>query len=269
MLRLARGWGIDMARTADWHAQQYTKFEDERTRPVRDLVSAVPKVGVRVAIDIGCGPANSTQVLLEAFPEARVTGIDNSPDMLEAARKRLPGVDFQQADITTWDDPGPFDLILANAVLQWVPGHEELFPRLLGKLAAGGHLAVQMPDNLEEPAHTLMRQVAMAGPWAGKLKGAERTMRHRPEWYYDLLARHCGRVDLWRTTYYHVLADADAVVEWFKGSALRPFLSPLDADEQAQFLTRYRDAIALAYPAQADGKALLPFPRLFIVATRA
>jgi trans-aconitate 2-methyltransferase len=258
-----------MTRTADWHAQQYTKFEDERTRAVRDLVSAVPKGNVGVAVDIGCGPANSTEVMVEAFPEARVSGVDNSPDMLEAARKRLPGVKFERADITTWAEPGPFDLIVANAVLQWVPGHEDLLPRLVGKLAPGGHLAVQMPDNLEEPAHTLMRQVAMTGPWAGKLRGAERTLRHRPEWYYDLLAPLCRRVDLWRTTYYHVLASADAVVEWFKGSALRPFLAPLDADEQARFLAGYRDAIALAYPPQAQGKVLLPFPRLFIVATRA
>ena len=258
-----------MTRTADWHAQQYTKFEDERTRAVRDLVSAIPKGGVRVAVDIGCGPANSTEVLLEAFPQARVSGIDNSPDMLAAALKRLPAVKFEQADITTWADPGPFDLILSNAVLQWVPGHETLLPRLVGKLAPGGHLAVQMPDNLEEPAHNLMRQVAMTGPWAAKLQGAERTLRHRPEWYYNLLAPHCRRVDLWRTTYYHVLASADAIVEWFKGSALRPFLAPLDANEQAPFLAAYRDAIALAYPAQADGKVLLPFPRLFIVATRA
>jgi trans-aconitate 2-methyltransferase len=258
-----------MTRTTDWHAQQYTKFEDERTRPVRDLVSAVPRGNVRIAIDIGCGPANSTQVLVEAFPEARVSGIDNSPDMLEAARKRLPGVKFERADITTWDDPGPFDLILANAVLQWVPAHEVLLPRLMGKLSPGGHLAVQMPDNLEEPAHTLMRQVAMTGPWAAKLKDAERTLRHRPGWYYKLLAPHCRRIDLWRTKYFHVLDSVDGVIEWFKGSALRPFLAPLDADEQAQFLARYGEALAPAYPPQADGKVLLPFPRLFIVATRA
>jgi len=260
-----------MSRSADWHAMQYTKFEDERTRAVRDLVSAVPKGNVGVAIDIGCGPANSTEVMVEAFPEARVSGVDNSPDMLEAARKRLPGVKFERADITTWAEPGPFDLIVANAVLQWVPGHEDLLPRLVGKLAPGGHLAVQMPDNLEEPAHTLMRQVAMTGPWAGKLRGAERTLRHRPEWYYDLLAPLCRRVDLWRTTYYHVLASADAVVEWFKGSALRPFLAALDDDsERDAFIARYRDALAGpdGYPVLDNGTVLLPFPRLFIVATR-
>jgi len=258
-----------MSRSADWHAMQYTKFEDERTRAVRDLVSAIPKGNVRVAVDIGCGPANSTEVLAAAFPEARVSGVDSSPDMLEAARKRMPGVRFEQADITAWNDAGPFDLILANAVLQWVPGHETLFPSLVEKLAPGGHLAVQMPDNLEEPAHTLMRQVAMSGPWAGRLTGAERTMRHRPGWYYDLLAPRCARIDLWRTTYCHVLDSADAIVEWFKGSALRPFLAPLDAGEQARFITQYRDTLALAYPAQRNGKVLLPFPRLFIVATRA
>ncbi len=178
---------------------------------------------------------------------------------------------FDQSDISTWDAEGPFDVILANAVLQWVPNHETLLPRLIGKLASGGSLAVQMPDNLDEPAHRLMRDTAAGGPWAEKLSDAAnaRTGRLGAEHYYALLKPHAARVDVWRTTYHHVLAGGpDDVVEWFKGSGLRPFLAPLDAAETASFLTRYRAGIALAYPPMQDGSVLLPFPRLFIVATR-
>jgi trans-aconitate 2-methyltransferase len=255
---------------ADWQAKQYTLFENERTRPVRDLLAAVPTDGARLAVDIGCGPGNSTEVLAARLPGATVSGIDSSADMIAAARQRLPQLSFEIGDIATWQARGPYDVILANAVLQWVPDHERVFPALVEKLAAGGSLAVQMPDNLDEPAHRLMREVAGDGPWAHKLKGVERTMRLGAIWYYALLKPLCERVDVWRTVYHHPLAGgADAVVEWFKGSALRPFLAALDDAERAAFLQRYRDEIANAYPALADGTVLLPFPRLFIVATRA
>ncbi|MFM0336682.1 trans-aconitate 2-methyltransferase [Paraburkholderia fungorum] len=258
-----------MASATDQYAKQYVKFENERTRPVRDLLAAVPPGDVRVAVDIGCGPGNSTEALAARLPGAAVSGIDSSADMIAAARTRLPHLRFDLTDISKWDAAGPYDLILANAVLQWVPHHERLFPSLVKKLAPGGNLAVQMPDNLDEPAHRLLREIAADGPWASKLKGVERTMRYGADWYYPLLKPLCARVDVWRTVYYHPLAGgADAVVEWFKGSALRPFLAELDDGERAGFLVRYRDEIARAYPALEDGTVLLPFPRLFMVATR-
>jgi trans-aconitate 2-methyltransferase len=258
-----------MKSTDQHYAQQYRKFEDERTRPVRDLLSAVPDGDIREAVDLGCGPGNSTEALAARFPQAHVCGLDNSADMVAAATKRLPQFSFEQADIAKWDGAGPYDLILANAVLQWVPHHEVLFPRLVSKLAPNGVLAVQMPDNLDEPAHRLLRDIAVDGPWAEKLKSVERTPRFGADWYYPLLAPHCTRLDVWRTTYYHPLpGGADAVVEWFKGSALRPFLAPLNDDEQNGFLERYREAISGAYRALDDGTVLLPFPRLFIVAAR-
>lgn len=255
-----------------WSATQYGKFEAERNRPVRDLLAQLPDRPVVRAVDIGCGPGNSTELLRRRFPDAVVTGIDSSSAMIEAARRRLPDVRFEIADIAAWrGEGGPFDLILANAVLQWLPDHAALLPGLIGQLAPGGSLAVQMPDNLEEPAHRLMRAVAADGPWAAKLADAPRAResRHGPEWYYRVL-RACGAVvDVWRTVYVHPLAGgAGAVVEWFKGSGLRPFLDPLDPDERAAFLTRYEAAVAQAYPALPDGTVLLPFPRLFFVATR-
>jgi trans-aconitate 2-methyltransferase len=254
-----------------WSSRQYTSFEAERTRPVRDLVSAIPTANVRHAVDLGCGPGNSTEVLAGRFPTAEVSGLDSSADMIEAARKRLPELRFDLADIPTWENPGPFDVILANAALQWVPNHEALMPRLVGKLAEGGSLAVQMPDNLDEPAHRLMREVAASGPWSAKLTNAAgaRAPRLPAEWYYALLHPHASRVDVWHTTYHHVLAGGtDAVVEWFKGSGLRPFLAPLDATETEGFLTTYRAALVDAYPPLSDGSVLLPFPRLFFVVTR-
>ncbi len=255
-----------------WSASQYVAFEDERTRPVRDLLSAVPGGDeVRSAVDLGCGPGNSTEVLAVRFPGAVVTGFDSSADMIEAARKRLPALRFAQADVGTWQEPGPFGAILANAVLHWVPDHAHLLPSLAARLARGGSLAVQMPDNLDEPAHRLMREVAADGRWAGKLADAAgaRTMMESASWYYGLLRPHCARVEVWRTIYHHPLAGgADAVVEWFKGSGLRPFLTPLDAAERAAYLDRYRAGVAGVYPALPDGTVLLPFPRLFIVATR-
>ncbi len=255
----------------DWSARQYVKFEGERTRPVRDLLVALPEGAVSRAVDLGCGPGNSTALLAAAFPAAEIDGIDSSPDMIEAARRRLPAVRFALAGIETWEDAGPWDVVLANAVLQWLPAHARLLPGLVGRLAKGGSLAVQMPDNLDEPAHRLMRALAAEPLWAGTLAGAAaaRTALPGAEWYYRLLRRLCRRVDVWRTTYHHPLAGgADGVVEWLKGTGLRPFLSPLDPSRRAAYLGRYRELVAEAYPALPDGTVLLPFPRLFIVATR-
>jgi trans-aconitate 2-methyltransferase len=226
---------------------------------------------VRSAIDIGCGPGNSTELLVERFANATVRGLDSSTDMIEAARKRLPQLQFDIADIDTWSDSGPFDVIFANAVLQWVPDHATLLPALVSKLAPGGSLAIQMPDNLNQPSHRLMREVAADGHWAAKLASAtgQRTEMADAAGYYSMLKSHCSRVDVWRTTYHHPLADGvSGVVEWFKGSGLRPFLEPLDEVERAEYLKQYQAAIERAYPALADGSVLLPFPRLFIVATR-
>ncbi|WPN45969.1 MULTISPECIES: trans-aconitate 2-methyltransferase [unclassified Pseudomonas] len=254
-----------------WSAKQYVAFEDERTRPARDLLAAIPAADVRSAVDIGCGPGNSTQLLVERFTGATVRGLDSSSDMIEAARKRLPQVKFDLADIDTWSESGPFDVIFANAVLQWVPDHATLLPSLVSKLAPGGSLAIQMPDNLQQPSHRLMREVAADGPWASKLAkvAGQRTEMADAGIYYSMLKACCARVDVWRTTYHHPLADGAAgVVEWFKGSGLRPFLEPLDEAQRVQYLKQYQTAIEQAYPALTDGSVLLPFPRLFIVATR-
>jgi trans-aconitate 2-methyltransferase len=254
-----------------WSATQYVKFEEERTRPVRDLVARIPLAHAASAADLGCGPGNSTEVLRERYPGARVVGVDSSADMIEAARERMPDIAFKIADIRDWRADGPLDVILSNAALHWIHGHETLLPALMAKLGPRGALAVQLPDNLDQPSHLLVRKIAAAGPWAAKLKDAAnaRAEPHGAEWYFRLLRSHARHVDIWRTTYYHLLAGgAHDILEWSKGTDLRPFLDPLNSAEREVFLTRAEAAIADAYPAEPDGTVLLPFPRLFFVATR-
>jgi trans-aconitate 2-methyltransferase len=254
----------------DWSARQYLKFEDERTRPPRDLLAQVPLDRAERVIDVGCGPGNSTELLIERFPQAEVVGLDSSPDMLRQARERLPGRTFLQADLRTWLPKQPTDLLFGNAVFQWVPDHTALLARLLGALPPGGVLAVQMPDNTDEPALVLMREVAARGRWASALAqtAATRDELPRPEAYYDLLRPLCARLDIWHTIYNHVMSSPDAIVEWFKGSALRPYISALEGHLRDDFVSAYTAAIAEAYPVRSDGKRLLRFPRLFIVAVR-
>src|SRR5882724_13658799 len=252
LIRYDGGGGVELKEEQEmaWSAVQYTKFEDERTRPVRDLIAGIPAIDVKVAVDIGCGPGNSTELLHVRFSGATVRGVDNSPEMIAAARKRLPALDFEIADISTWAaSSGQFDVILSNAALQWVPDHATLFPALIGKLNIGGTLAVQVPDNADEPAHRLIREIAADGPWASEFGAAARLHRNGALWYFGALREKAARLDIWRTTYFHVLhGGANAVVEWFKGSALRPYLDALNESERAEFLARYESAIAAAYP---------------------
>jgi trans-aconitate 2-methyltransferase len=254
----------------DWSAKQYLKFEDERTRPPRDLLAQVPLDAPRRVADLGCGPGNSTELLVERFPGADVIGVDSSPDMLRQARERLPACTFVEADLAAWmPEPGT-DLLFGNAVFHWLPDHPKVLARLLQALPPGGALAVQMPDNTNEPALMLMEKVAASGPWTAAIAQAQaaRNDLPRPEQYYDLLRPLCRHIDIWHTHYNHIIENHEGVVEWFKGSSLRSFLAPLDAAMRETFTAKYTDEIRRAYPARSDGKVMLKFPRLFIVAVR-
>src|SRR5712691_5944851 len=218
--------------TEDWSAGQYLKLEDERTRPPRDLLAQVPLDCPGRVVDLGCGPGNSTELLIERFPDAEVIGVDSSPDMLRQARERLPRCTFVEGDLSTWTPEQETELLFGNAVFQWVPKHPEILARLLQSLPPGGVLAVQMPDNTNEPALTLMEKVAASGPWTAAIARAKaaRNDLPRPEDYYDLLRPLCSHIDIWHTHYNHVIENHAGIVEWFKGSGLRPFLAPLDAE---------------------------------------
>jgi trans-aconitate 2-methyltransferase len=253
-----------------WSARQYLKFEDQRTRPPRDLLAQVRMQDPRRVVDLGCGPGNSTELLIERYRHAEVIGVDSSPDMLRQARERLPNHTFVQGDLTTWEPEPTTDILFGNAVFQWVPDHPNVLARLIRSLPSEGVLAVQMPDNTNEPAHLLMEKVAVAGPWAEAIAraNAARNDLPRPEDYYDLLRPLCRHLDIWHTHYYHVMENQAAVVEWFEGSALRPFLAPLDSNMRHDFIELYTREIAQAYPTRYDGKVILRFPRLFFVAVR-
>jgi trans-aconitate 2-methyltransferase len=253
-----------------WSPGQYLKFEDERTRPARDLLAQVPVGEARRVVDIGCGPGNSTELLVERFPDAEVIGFDASSDMLKAARARLPRATFMEADVATWTPDPTVDVLYANAVFQWVPNHLDVLARLLGALSPGGVLAIQVPDNFAEPSHTLMAEVAASGPWAaklGKAAGARDTIPP-PAGYYDRLKPMASRIDIWHTLYNHPLDGAPAIVEMIRSTGLRPYLAPLDAAEQADYLREYTVRVASAYPPLVDGRVLYRFPRLFVVAVR-
>lgn len=254
----------------DWNPELYLRFANERTRPALELLSRISHLYPTRVTDLGCGPGNNTELLHQAWPQAHVTGVDNSAAMLQQARQRLPGCAFQQADIADWQPDTPQDVIYANASLQWLTDHERLLSALVAHLAPGGVLAVQMPDTLSQPTHQLMRSIAAAGPWTDRFGDIDQ-IRHSllsPGQYYDVLVSHGCDVDIWQTTYYHIMGGAQAIIEWLKGTGLRPFLAPLNAQEQQDFLQRYQSGLQAAYPTQADGNSLLIYPRLFMVATR-
>jgi trans-aconitate 2-methyltransferase len=251
-----------------WDPAKYLEFAGLRLRPALDLLARIPHEAPRCVYDLGCGPGNVTRLLGERWPGAALTGVDGSPAMLERARAALPGVTFVEADLSAWAPPAPADVVYSNAALQWLDDHAALFPRLLGTLAPGGILAVQMPRNHAAPSHTEMTAAADAGPWRERLAPALRARPVAPpEFYYDLLASRARRVDVWEAEYLQVLEGDNPVVEWTRGTALKPLLDALEEPERSTFLAEYATRIARAYPRRPDGRTLLPFRRLFLVAT--
>jgi trans-aconitate 2-methyltransferase len=254
----------------DWDSELYLKFERERAQAARDLIARIPPLAPHKIVDLGCGPGNSAAMLALYFRGADILGIDTSENMLAAARDRLPAARFVQKDLKDWEAEEPVDLIFANAALHFAPDHDELLPKLMSFLSPGGVLAAQMPNVLQDAAHALMRMVAVDGPWAERLAPVAKTRAiiGSLDDYYAWVAPHSRMVDLWQTTYVHPLDGHDSVVDWFVGSALRPFLVKLEVDEIPAFLAQYRRELELAYAPQNDGKVLLHYPRLFFVAQR-
>jgi trans-aconitate 2-methyltransferase len=253
-----------------WNAEQYLRFADERTRPCRDLAAAISLESPRRIIDLGCGPGNSTAVLAGRWPQAEVTGLDSSEAMLAAARRDAPDRAWIRGDIATWTSEAPFDLVFSNAAFQWVPDHETAFPRAFAQVAPGGARAVQMPAYIDAVAHAAMRAVAARPAWRAYFGGPVREWHvHPASFYYDVLAPHAARLDIWTTDYVHVMPGPAAIVAWYEGTGLRPYLDPLpDQATRRRFLDEYLEAITEAYPARPDGRVLFPFRRLFVIAYR-
>lgn len=255
-----------------WDPEQYARFEAQRDRAALDLLLRLPDdLEPRVIWDLGCGAGQHAALLKRRHPEAAVHGLDSSAAMIDRARGRPEDIDWSVGDISAWQPERPADLIFANASLQWLGDHEALFRRLASALAPGGVLAVQMPMAHETAHHTIMRGVAAEGTWAGRLEGVD-TIRPLldAKAYYGVLAEACDAIDIWSTTYLQALSGEDAVLEWMKGTALRPYLTALDGGAFAEaFLGALGAALSQAFPRRADGVTLMPFPRLFLVARRA
>jgi trans-aconitate 2-methyltransferase len=252
---------------ADWDPDQYLAFAGERERPALDLIARVPLRRPRLVYDLGCGPGNSTELLLRAFPSAQVTGIDNSPAMIARARETVPLAKFNVGDVAMWRVDRSADLVFANALFQWVPDHLQILIRIAHDLKHGGVLAVQMPLTGDEPTHTLMQDIAAGDRWRGKLARASSKRDAIPGNldYYDALRPHATDLEIWQTTYMHVAEGYEGIAAFYRATGLKPYLDRLSDAEQSEYLAMYMKRLGEFYPAAKDGKVLFGLPRLFIV----
>jgi trans-aconitate 2-methyltransferase len=251
-----------------WEPQTYLRYADIRFRAGLDLMARIPEDEYSSIYDLGCGTGHLTRILADRFPNSKVIGIDSSPEMLAEARRAFPALTWQQADILLWRPAAPPDLIYANAALQWVPDHESLLPAMLNTLRLNGVLAVQVPRHFESPSHLALKDLVMQNEWRGKLEPLLLAPIPPPETYWRWLAPHARHLDLWETIYLQVLDGKDPVVNFMRGTALRPFLSALPKPEAAKFIEAFAERMAAAYPPQPNGKTLFPFRRLFLVVKR-
>jgi trans-aconitate 2-methyltransferase len=250
-----------------WDPSQYLKFGDQRLRPAVDLLNRIDIDDPKEVYDLGAGAGNVTRLLKARWPEARVTGVDDSREMLARAAAAAPQIIWQHADVGTWQPAVAADVIFSNAALQWVDDHERLLLTLLSQLAVGGVLAVQLPHNFSAPSHTAISEAAKSGPWRTTLEPLLRPAPvAEPSVYFDLLASRVSSLDMWETEYLQVLEGEAPVREWTKGTWLRPLLDALIEPQRSEFEAYYTRLIARDYPQRPDGRTLFPFRRLFIVA---
>lgn len=253
-----------------WDSSQYLKFASERTQPAIDLVGRIKLEQPARIVDLGSGPGNSAAVLAQRWPAAEITGVDNAASMIGAAQHNFPQWTWIAEDIARWTAATPFDLVFSNAALQWVPDHARVLPHLFAQVAPGGALAFQTPANFDGPGHRLIRELAASAAWRGFFSTPVREWHSEaPSFYYDVLAALTDRVELWVTEYLHILSGPAEIVEWYRGSGLRPWLDALpDAPARTQFLADYLSAVSDAFPSQRNGRVLFPFRRLFAIAYR-
>jgi trans-aconitate 2-methyltransferase len=251
-----------------WNPDQYLKFADQRTRPAADLAARVVVDSPKAVVDLGCGPGNSTQVLRQRWPMARVSGVDHSAEMIAAARATYPDQEWLIGDVAGWSCDERADVVFSNAALQWLPAHEALVRRLFDQVAPGGALAFQIPSAAYSPLRSFIDEVADDPAWASRMSAARGALTmEAPSVYYDALAPVSRSVDIWETEYCHVLDSPAAIVEWISGTGLRPFLQALGAaDERGRFVSMLTARVEGAYPRRRDGRVLFPFRRLFVVA---
>jgi trans-aconitate 2-methyltransferase len=249
--------------TQPWNPDRYLAYADERGRPFVELLARVPVSAPATVVDLGCGPGNLTSLLAERWPGAAITGVDSSPAMIDRARSAGSRIDWRLGNVSDWQ--GSADVIVSNATFQWVPDHLELLPRL----AAGARqaFAFQVPGNFGEPSHVLREQLAEEEPYRALTRDLARPSSHDPQVYLEVLVKEGFEVDAWETTYLHVLHGEDAVFDWISGTSLLPTRAALPDDLFARFADRLKRRLRAAYPVR-DGRVLLPFRRIFVVARR-
>ena len=253
-----------------WDPNQYAKYTDERSRPFVELVNRIGAIQPRSVVDLGCGSGELTATLGQRWPNAHVVGVDNDDAMLAAAQSfTTDRVSFSKGDIASWVPPSTVDVIVSNAALQWVPGHLGQLPQLVEHLNPGGWLAVQVPGNLDDPHHQAIRQVRAMPQWKERIGDlAERTHSSYPAEVYLSLLSDLGMdltVDAWETTYVHILQGENPVLEWVKGTGLRPVLSRLTPNQQTEFCDDLAPLLRAAYGSRPWGTPF-PFRRVFVVA---
>jgi trans-aconitate 2-methyltransferase len=259
----------------NWDPDSYMEFADLRSRPGLELIARISHPDPEVIVDLGCGPGHLTAVLARRWPNAKVVGIDDSGEMLQRAESQFPShlwptIEWRHEEIARWAPQHPVSILFSNAALHWLGSHQTLFPRLLATIKPEGVFAVQMPDNWDQPSHRLIGRLVGDPRWSARTAPA--FLGHpvaEPAEYRRWLRASTAEIDLWRTTYHHVLEGSDAVLGWVKGSVLRPILSVLEPAESEEFLSELAGAYRTSYPPQDDGGTLFPFSRLFIVARRA
>lgn len=255
-----------------WDPNLYLRYANERARPAADLIAQIRVKSPARIVDLGCGPGNSTEQLQQRWPEAAITGVDNSPEMLAQAKNNHPTWQWLLSDIETWKPDAPVDLIFSNAAFHWVPGHATLFRGMISNVNAGGALAVQMPNNFHSPVHSIMQEVALGGDprWGKAMAAVPGTFTVQPAaFYYDVLRKHTSRVDIWETEYQHVMDGPKAIFDWIHGTGMRPYLDRLpDAEQKRLFEEMCLEGFQEAYKPNDQGKVLFPFRRMFVVAYR-
>lgn len=252
-----------------WNPEQYLTFGNERLQPALDLLMHISLKKPKLIYDLGCGPGTVTTIIKDKWSQAKIIGVDSSKEMLDRARKLNSDINWVEDDITSWKPDQISDLIFSNATLHWLDNHETLLPTLMDYLQTKGILAIQMPNNFTEPSHQSIYQTVKNGSWYEKLMPL---LREKPVLdvadYYKILTPLSSTLIMWQTTYFHVLEGQDPVVEWTKGSVLKPFLDQLSETEKEIFLEAYTNLIRKAYPVLPDKKTIMPFNRIFIVAVK-
>lgn len=255
---------------SDWSPQHYLAFKNERNRPIFDLIAHIGMEAPERILDIGCGPGNSTAILEDRWNESEIIGLDISKSMVEKATTDHPEIKFMVRDASkNLSDLGAFDLVFANASLQWVPDHEALIPRLFDLVARNGIFAFQIPQFDRMPLSRAICEVERSNKWAQYFKGFKAGFQFYPDpLYYGLLCGPSDSIDMWATDYFHVMPSHEAILEMISSTGLRPYLEQLPEDKIADFRMDVLEQIKEEYHSQFDGKVLLPFKRLFVVATK-